>query len=87
MFAKSLTIVAAMCISSVAAAQPPAKANIASPARPAAARGAVLDNIIGRVQMDALINTIVASDNDAPKAERRNVAYAEANAARLRNRS
>jgi len=76
MITKFIAVAVGICISAGATAQPPRtqpkiQRVAATPAPSAAARGAVIDNIIGRVQMDALIDTIVSSDSATATAERR----------------
>ena len=79
---KYLFVAAAICTSAGVSAQSPASHGRAAMTAPAAATAqhAVLDNIIGRVQMDALISTIVSSDvppaTAKPVSLRRNANYA-----------
>ena len=89
MKAKYFIAAAALFASSGVSAKPlDTIGRAAAPVRMAAAsRHAVLDNIIGRVQMDALIGTIVASDVAKPSRAPRAVAYAAVNTAKLRDRS
>ena len=69
----------ALVAATSAAAQSPASGRAAA-APTAKQHHAVLENIIGRVQMDALITSIVASDvpvaNTKPSPARRTVVYA-----------
>lgn len=91
---KYFAIAAALLVSTGASAQSLDARHHGAAVRPAvAARHAVLDNIIGRVQMDALISTLVeteivaptrlaadavASGNTKLSRPRRDVAYASA---------
>ncbi|WP_299645645.1 hypothetical protein [Sphingomonas bacterium] len=77
---------AALCAATGASAQSVTFRTAATQSRPAVARSVVLDNIIGRVQLDALIAQIVSSDDVKP-AQRRELAYAKVNSTRLRSRS
>lgn len=91
---KYSAIAAALLVSTNVSAQPlNARSHPAASVRSVALpHGAVLDNIIGRVQMDALIDTIVATGGPAPSAVNpgamhRGLAYAAVDAAKVRSRS
>jgi len=99
---KYFVIAAALFVSTGASAQSPGAGGHGAPNRPAAsAHHAVLDNIIGRVQMDALIGTLVDTDAVTPTVlasdavasgntrsirQRREVAYASTTSTMQRSR-
>jgi len=78
MFKYVIAAIALVAATSAAAEAPTTRHAVASPA--AKSRHAVLENIISRVQMDALITRIVATDTPVttakPSLARRTVVYA-----------
>ena len=87
MIVKCFAIAAAVFFSTGAAAKPlTSRAGAVAQTRTVAARTFALEKIIGQVQLDALIDQIVSSDEIAATT-RRGVAYANIGSTRLRNRS
>lgn len=87
MFTKCVFIAASVCLSTAATALPTKPRAIAAvETRVAPSNIRVLENIIERVQVDALIDQIVSS-KDVLQARNRGVSYASIAPTKSRNRS
>ena len=87
MIAKFFAAAALMSLGTAAVAQPvSSRSATISTARPTAARAAILANIIGRVQMDSLIDRIVATDMPVTAKPVAPVTYADAVPLKARTR-